>query len=263
MRRREKKGILVASTGTTRLNALTKSIAACEYDITASNEDYEIRRGFTSRMIIEKLKKKEGVHIDNPVEALDKMDKGGFSKVLVQPLHVIAGTEFHDLVRETREYRESFNALIYGDSLLHESRDYQKVARTLGNEYSSVKSSEAIVLVGHGTSHPANSSFPALDYVFKDLGMENFFVGTIKSYPGIESVVNKLKENTLQKVHLVPLMLVAGTHAKREMAGKDKMSWKSVLESKGFEVEIHIRGLGENREIRELYERNVENKLRS
>ena len=47
----------------------------------------------------------------------------------------------------------------------------------------------------------------------------------------------------------MPLMLVAGDHAKNDMAGE----WKEQLEASGFEVNCVLKGLGEYPEIREIY----------
>ena len=42
---------------------------------------------------------------------------------------------------------------------------------------------------------------------------------------------------------LAPLMLVAGDHAKNDMAGEGD-SWKNRLRSMGFDVRVRLQGLG-------------------
>ena len=37
------------------------------------------------------------------------------------------------------------------------------------------------------------------------------------------------------------------------MAGDEEDSWKNILSDKGFEVEIYMKGLGENSKIRQIY----------
>ena len=51
----------------------------------------------------------------------------------------------------------------------------------------------------------------------------------------------------------MPFMIVAGDHAINDMAGDEEDSWKKVLMEKGFEVEIYMKGLGENPKIRQIY----------
>jgi len=41
-------------------------------------------------------------------------------------------------------------------------------------------------------------------------------------------------------------MIVAGDHAMNDMAGDGAKSWKSILKSNGFLVDIVEKGLGEN-----------------
>ena len=42
----------------------------------------------------------------------------------------------------------------------------------------------------------------------------------------------------------MPFMLVAGDHAKNDMAGEED-SWKCELEDAGYEVRVIMKGLGE------------------
>ena len=51
----------------------------------------------------------------------------------------------------------------------------------------------------------------------------------------------------------MPFMLVAGDHAINDMAGDEEDSWKSIFESHGFEVKIHLHGLGENPFIQDKF----------
>jgi len=54
-------------------------------------------------------------------------------------------------------------------------------------------------------------------------------------------------------VFLVPLMSVAGDHAKNDMAGEEEDSWKSILTAKGFKVEPILKGTAESPEIVDVW----------
>ena len=54
-------------------------------------------------------------------------------------------------------------------------------------------------------------------------------------------------------------MLVAGDHAKNDMASETPNSWKTLLEQEGFEVEAIVQGLGEDNKIREIYINHLRN----
>ena len=54
-------------------------------------------------------------------------------------------------------------------------------------------------------------------------------------------------------MELRPLMIVAGDHAKNDLAGPEEDSWKSRLEGEGYAVTCLLRGLGEIPGIRALF----------
>ena len=62
----------------------------------------------------------------------------------------------------------------------------------------------------------------------------------------------KLEIAGKKKVALMPFMLVAGDHAKNDMAGEDD-SWKSQLEDEGYDVRVSMKGLGEFEGIRRIF----------
>ena len=55
----------------------------------------------------------------------------------------------------------------------------------------------------------------------------------------------------------MPLLLVAGDHAKNDMAGDSEESWKSILEAEGFKVKIYLHGLGENSDVQDIYIQHI------
>ncbi|MGL5245083.1 MAG: sirohydrochlorin cobaltochelatase, partial [Sarcina sp.] len=57
----------------------------------------------------------------------------------------------------------------------------------------------------------------------------------------------------IKEVKLVPLMVVAGDHAKNDMASDEEDSWKTMLEAEGIKVKIHLNGLGEEDSFNKLY----------
>ena len=82
-------------------------------------------------------------------------------------------------------------------------------------------------------------------------------MGTVESFPELKNVMAKLKIAEKKKVALMPFMLVAGDHAKNDMAG-DEDSWKSGLEEEGYEVRVILKGLGEFEGIRKIFLEHIE-----
>ena len=95
-----KKAILVVSFGTSYEETREKTIGAIEEDFRRAFPDFEVRRAFTSGMIIRKLKERDGIEIDSVKQALQKLFDEGFGTVICQPTHVMNGFEFDDVRKE-------------------------------------------------------------------------------------------------------------------------------------------------------------------
>lgn len=92
----------------------------------------------------------------------------GFSNVAVLSSHLIPGEEYDKLRALIEEYRPRFPSLSLTAPLLHTTGDLLAVAKAVLDRHP-VAEGEALVLMGHGTYHPANSIYPALDFVFRTL----------------------------------------------------------------------------------------------
>ena len=89
------------------------------------------------------------------------------------------------------------------------------------------------------------------------MGFERIFLGVMEGSPDISVVRRALKRSAVRKVILAPLLLTAGGHAAKDMAGDGPDSWKSLLQSDGYEVETVMRGLGEYPEVRARYLKHI------
>ena len=106
-----KKAVLVVSFGTSYHETRKKTIEACERKISENLEGYDFYRAFTSNMIINKLKKRDNMFIDNPVEALQKLADAGYEEVVVQTLHIICGEEYNKLKEQVESFRPKFKRI--------------------------------------------------------------------------------------------------------------------------------------------------------
>lgn len=247
-----KKAILVVSFGTSHLDTLDKNIKLIEDDIQQAYPNYKLYRAFTSQMIIKKLKSVNNIAIDTVSSALKRMQDDGIDELVVQPTHIIHGIENDNMIKDISLYKDYFTSIKISTPLLSTSNDYLKVVDIIMNYYKPMKE-EALVLMGHGTTHYANASYPALSYTFLQQGYSNVFVGTVEGYPELEHVISLMKKSSAHTVKLLPFMLVAGDHAQNDMDGSDEDSWKSRFIQEGYQVQSIVKGLGEIKEIRELY----------
>ena len=247
-----KKAVLVVSFGVSNQETRERTIAACERKIKQSLSEYDVYQAYTSIRIIEKIKKREKIKIDHPVEALKKIYESGYKEVLIQPLYLVCGEEFKKLQRQVESYRHHFRVLILSQPLLQGPDDFLPVAKAIKKQLPVQTSGEAIVLMGHGTSSESQIVYPMLDTVLRANGV-NAFVGTLKGEPGIETLMKRLKEQQVKMVILAPLLLATGYHVKRDMIADQDTSWKNQLEKHGFKVQVFLQGLGENPEIQHRF----------
>ena len=250
------KGILVVSFGTSHMDTMEKTITVIEREIARRFPEWRVYRAFTSRMIVRKLKRTENMEIDTVEEALKRMAADGISEVIVQPTHIINGIENDRMMEDLMEHMSLFNRIRVGKPLLSSVDDYKKAIHGVMSEVG-LETGEMLVLMGHGTDHHANSAYPTLEYTFHALGYNQVLVGTVESFPELKNVMAKLEIAEKKKVALMPFMLVAGDHAKNDMAG-DEDSCKSELEDAGYEVRAIMKGLGEFEGMRKIFLEHIE-----
>lgn len=250
-----RKAILVVSSGTTNEKARKENIEAVEERIQNEFPGFQVRRAFTSSKIISRLRE-QGINIDAVNEALERLIQEGIDEVVIQPLHIIPGSEYENIISTASKFKNNFKTLLMGTPLLYKSNDYVEVVNVLKLQIQKLKQNEAVVFMGHGSRTASNECYSLLQ-TYIDREKLNIFVGTIKGEPSIQSITERLKEKSIKRVILRPFMLVAGNHALVDMASDDENSWKSVLQREGFEVNVYLHGLGENEEFQTLYVKRV------
>lgn len=252
-----KKAILVVSFGTSYKGQRRDAIGAVERAVSRAFPGWEIRRAFTSQMIINHLREEEGEWIDNVEEALKRLLEDGYRVAAVQPTHVMNGLEYDKMIAAVSAYADQFDILCCGKPLLNSSRDYERTAEALAGVTGKFQGSRtAVVCMGHGTEHEANQVYGRMESCFKELGMTNFLIGTVEARPSLEDVLAKVQSRDYERVILLPLMIVAGDHANHDMAG-EKDSWREAFEKNGYRVECILRGMGEYSDIQEIFVEHV------
>ena len=249
--------ILVVSFGTSHNDTREKTIDRIENRLQESYPAYRLYRAWTSDMIRRKLEKRDQIHIESVQEAFAHMKKDGIRKVIVQPTHVMNAIENDKMCEQIRLAEADFEEIKIGDALFVTEQDKEEIVKILGEYWNSVPEDELIIFMGHGTSHDANAVYEQLDEALKAAGHENMYVGTVESLPTLEMIMKRIGRLDVKKVHLAPFMIVAGDHAKNDMAGEEEDSWKNVIGAKGYKVETVLKGLGEYERIRSLFVEHV------
>lgn len=253
-----KKAILLVSFGSSHPDAMEKTILVLQKQIADTYPEYRVYLALTSKKILKKLESK-GLFYDCLETAMERMQIDGMESVVIQPTHIIYGTEYERLVQEIETYRDGFTSLKIGSPLLSTPEDYKKVIHAIIEEVH-LEEDECLLLMGHGTEHYAHTSYPALEYMFHTLGYEHVYVGTMEGFPGLPEILHKFKAKQVKRVVLFPFLFVPGKHVKDDMVGAEN-SWKCQLLEAGYEVRAVMMGLGEIKGVRRLLIEHMEGEL--
>ena len=238
--------LLAVSFGSSYNETRDVTIGAVEAALQAAYPEYEVRRAFTSQIVIDILEEREKMEIDNVIEAMDRLVADGVKEVVVQPTHVMPGFEYDDVMAEIADYADKFDSMKVGDPLLTSDADYDALVASLLEETAEYNAEgTAIVFMGHGTHHEANETYSRLQKRLNAAGAANYFIGTVEAEPSLDTVLAAVQVSEATKVVLLPLMIVAGDHANNDMAGDEEDSWKTAFANAGYEVECVLKGLGQ------------------
>lgn len=256
-----KSGILTASFGTTYKEARKLSLEAIDQAVSYKFPEFGIYKAYTSSIVKKRIYKNEGVFIPGISQALNKMYENGVENAYIMPTHIIPGEEYHKILDTVYMYSNKFNILKTSEPLLSSASDFSLTADILNCHYnfSSMDSNSAIVLMGHGSGHAANKCYSQFQDTLNQKGFFNVFVSTVEGTPDFETLLNILKKQTFKNITLIPFMVTAGEHVHNDMAGNKKDSWKNQLKAFGYNIKVITHGIGELKEIQELYLSHLNN----
>lgn len=243
-----KDAVLLVAFGTTVPEA-QKALDRIDEQVRKAFPDAKIQWAYTSKIIRKKLAE-EGKVLDPPTVAMAKLLEDGHKNILVASLHSLPGVEFHELVRDVEAFRmiarASHGKIFLSAPLLSSRENMEAVAKALIKEIPASRTpDDAVLLMGHGSEHhPGDAVYAALNYWMEGID-PRVLVGTVEGRPRIEDLLPKLVALKAKKVFLMPLMAVAGDHARNDLCGDEKDSWKSILDQAGYKVECVLKGAGE------------------
>ncbi len=223
------------------------------------------RKGDTAFFAEHKNIPAEIVDIQGPLATITNLQDQGYRTIMVQPGHISMGEEYLDLVATVKGLNSIFTikaknnlfkALVVGRPALGTMgntrpypEDIKRVAMALkGDLEQAEKLDAALVYMGHGNDYfPSGGAYLQFAETLSAMSAKtDVYIATVEGFPALDNVIADLKRDSVQKVLLKPFMTVAGDHAKNDMAGDEKDSWKNLLAEAGFTVVIDVVGLGEN-----------------
>lgn len=266
-----KPGILLAAFGSGSRQG-ESALRLFETRVRACFPDVAVRWAFTSGLMRERLasarKKSDSVH-----KALDKMSFERFTHVAVQPLHVISGLEYSDILADVEQLRQQkgFASLTVGAPLLTDpvtdaecvdttdpckdtsSKAVDLVAKAMLEALPAERHpDEAVLFMGHGTRHAAERLYESL---FRSVQTRDplVFIGTLNGTLRLEHILPRLLVPAVRRVWLMPFLAVVGRHTLEDMAGSSERSWLSRLQAEHISCVPVLKGMIEHQGFTEIW----------
>ncbi len=192
----------------------------------------DVRWAFTSQRVIDKLKLRgqdtlfaRAVPIRNLQQIYAQLQREGRTDVVVQPLHMVPGHEYHRVLETPVP---TGLRVRYGKPMLADAAKVAEFAEVLSARFGGAD--EVTILCGHGNDRHGefNAMLVALDKHLR-ADYENVFVATVEGQPGTEAAFADARKSGKKKVKFVPIMVVAGDHIMNDVMGDKGESWKHVL----------------------------------
>ena len=254
----DKDAIVVLSFGTTFKDQRTKSIDATAKAIQAAHPNTKVVTAFTSHIVLKHIMENEGkCDYQTPEQTLDQLKREGYTRIALVSLDVIPGMEYKYDVALFHQYKTQFKKMTLATPLMYwqgqedQRDDVEEVMRSL--HLPAYKKGTAILLMAHGTPDPSNAYYSVMQEKLRAMKRNDVHIYTVEGWPRLEDWAGKLKMHKVEKIILMPLMMVAGDHANNDMAGDEDDSHKVILQKMGFKVETRLQGLGENKKIQSIF----------
>ena len=253
-----KDAIVVLSFGTTFKDQRDKAIDATAKAIQAAHPNAKVVTAFTSHIVLKHIKENEGkCDYMTPEQTLEQLKSEGYTRIALVSLDVIPGIEYKYDIALFHEYKTQFKKMTLATPLMYwqgqedQRDDVTQVLQSL--DLPAYEKGTAILLMAHGTPDPSNAYYSVMQEKFRRMKRPDVHIYTVEGWPRLDDWAGKLKMHKVKKIILMPLMMVAGDHANNDMAGDEDDSHKVILEKMGFKVESRLTGLGENKNIREIF----------
>ena len=254
----DKDAIVVLSFGTTFKDQRTKAIDATAKAIQAAHPNAKVVTAFTSHIVLKHIMENEGkCDYLTPEQTLDQLKKEGYTRIALVSLDIIPGMEYKYDIALFHEYKTQFKKMTLGTPLMYwqgqeeQPDDVDQAMRSL--DLPAYKKGTAILLMAHGTPDPSNAYYSVMQEKLRAMKRNDVHIYTVEGWPRLDDWAGKLKMHKVEKIILMPLMMVAGDHANNDMAGDEDDSHKVILQKMGFKVETKLQGLGENKKIRDIF----------
>ncbi len=225
--------LILAGFGTTSQSSIIYNTIYQE--IQAAYPTTKCLMAFTSEIVREKCGLK-GMH-----ECLATLEKEGYRKAIVLPLHVFPATEYRLLDSFCENYPEM--RLTLCETLAHRWKYVEQIFDCLSGDF--LTNTEGInLLIGHGSplaAEPANIIYLGMESYCRQM-FDNVYFSTIDGMPSMSMMLRQIEKSSppVQKARIIPMTVTAGKHVEEDLLeGEESLSHQLV--QLGFKVDYVTR----------------------
>lgn len=293
-RKKGKKAIVLAQFGTSYPSALV-AITNIQKQVQEAFPGVKLKLAFTSYIIRniwherqndKKFLKenkdipREILYVKGPLATTADLQDEGYTTIIVQPTHIFEGEEYLglkscvdslDSITPIKAKYKPFKKIVLGRPLFGKKgeeypyhEDLEIAAKAVKADVNLARESNAaLVYMGHGNKYLSTGAYIEFQETLRRMYPETpVYIGVVEGFPSLDYVVSGLIKDRIRKLVLKPLMIVAGDHARNDMAGDEEGSWKTTFKSKGIKVITVIHGLGEDSEIARIFIQHIKDVAR-
>lgn len=253
------KGILIVSFGTSYTETRAKTLDAIEMAIQNAFPGFFVCHAWTSQRLIEKAFSTDGTHVSTIPESLDILLRNDVTELYVLPTFLSDSTEYEHAKSIISQQQELFQTITFLESPLKSKDIFMHVVNLLISNDTNLYDKESFILILHNPSpyevfktesqeaFPVESACPKADIHILSLQERSL----------LPSLLHSLKEKGGDTIHLIPCMLTAGYHVNHDIFGENEHSFYTLCKKAGFHVVCHQKGLGEYKEIQQMFVKHL------
>ncbi|WP_419787441.1 sirohydrochlorin cobaltochelatase [Pseudodesulfovibrio sp.] len=253
-----KTAIILAAFGSRNKNAMA-ALGHITERVRAAHPDVPVLVAYTSKTIRGHMQRK-GEAVDSVPDALARLRGEGVTHVAIQSLHLIPGTEFHELLTLANQQmlaEGGFTRVEVGFPLVAGDPGVEAVADAILSIAQEGKGeNDAVLFMGHGTKHDGNVYYETLHHAFQARD-NTVHLGAMEAEPGIDAIIERFRKDGVKKAYLLPFLFGAGWHVAKDMVGDGEHSWKTRLEKEGIACEAVLKGAGEYDRLVDIWLRHL------
>ncbi len=221
--------LILAGFGTTSdSNIIYESI---QQSIAAHFPSLKCLIAFTSEIVREKTGQ-FGMH-----ECLALLEKEGYRKAIVLPLHIFPATEYNLLCSFCDDYPEM--RLLVCETLAHRWGFIEEMFEFLSKDF--LEPSEGInLIIGHGSplaAEPANIIYLGMEAYCREM-FDNVYFATIDGIPSMSMMLKQIGKNgqIKGKSRIFPFTITSGKHVSNDLLEGDESLYQQLIDL-GFTVD--------------------------